>query len=206
MTAGRAAVVGGVAFVALAVLVATGAVEGLDRYAVVHWMPWREPPHHELVRIRTVFVPDTRWTTAGSVVALLTYPASPFVSALAVLACAWLMHRRGERTGARALVVLWVVADVLEVTGKLAVAREPIRDAFRHSYPSGHTVRACVVAAAVAAVWHRVHLLVALWAVVAVPIALVVIGDHTPTDVVGGLLLALCLLAACVSALRTRGA
>jgi membrane-associated phospholipid phosphatase len=206
MTAGRAAVVGGAAFVALAALVATGAVEGLDRHAVVHWMPWREPPHHELIRISTVFVPDTRWTAAGTAVALLTYPASPFVSALVVLACAWLVHRRGERTAALALVILWVVANALEVTGKLVVAREPIRDAFRHSYPSGHTVRACVLAAAVAAAWHRVHMLVALWAIAVVPVALVLIGDHTPTDVVGGLLLALCLLAACAHALRTRGA
>jgi membrane-associated phospholipid phosphatase len=204
MTARRVAVAGGIAFLALAVLVATGVVEGIDRYAAHHWMPWEVPAHHALIEPAAVFVPETRWTLGGTLVALLTYPASPFVSALVVVACAWLMRRRGESTGAIALCALWLAANALEVSGKLIVARDPIRDAFRHSYPSGHTVRACIVAAAVAAVWHRAHVVVATWAIVAVPVALVLIGDHTPSDVVGGLLLALLLLAATAAALHRR--
>jgi membrane-associated phospholipid phosphatase len=202
MAAGRVAVAGGVAFVVLAVLVVTGATQGLDRYAAHHWMPWREPPHHAFIQPKTVFVPEGRWTVAGTLVALLTYPASPFLSALVVLACAWLLRRRGETVGALALVALWLAANVLEVSGKLIVARDPIRDAFRHSFPSGHTVRACVVAAAVAAVWRRAHVVAAAWAIVVVPVALVLIGDHTPTDVGGGLLLALFLLAAATATLH----
>lgn len=193
---------GAVAFLVLAALVTTGATHGLDRYAAQHWMPWREPPHNALIQPKAVFVPEGRWTLGGTLVALLTYPASPFVSAVVVLLCAWRLRRRGERLGALALCALWVAANVLEVSGKLIVARDPIRDAFRHSYPSGHTVRACVVAAAVAAVWHRAHVLLGAWAVVGVPVALVLIGDHTPTDVVGGLLLALFLLAAAAAALH----
>jgi membrane-associated phospholipid phosphatase len=196
MTAGRVAAAAGAGFLALAVLVATGVVQAIDRHAVTHWMPWREPPRHELVHVATIFVPEGRWTVAGTLVALLTYPASPFASLVVVLACAWLLRRRGEERTAIVICVLWAAANVVEVTGKLVVARDPIADAFRHSYPSGHTVRACVVAAAVAAVWHRGHVLLGVWAIVAVPIALVLLGSHTPSDVVGGLLLAACLLAA----------
>lgn len=196
MTAERVAVVATVAFVALAVVVAAGTAHGIDRYAVEHWMPWREPPHHGLINIKTLFVPDTRWTAAGTVTALLTYPASPVVSALLVLGCALLLRRRGHVHAAVALCVVWLVANVVELAGKAIVARDPIENAFRHSYPSGHTVRACIVAAAVATVWPRARLPVAAWAVVVVPVALVLLGNHTPTDVVGGLLLALALLAA----------
>jgi membrane-associated phospholipid phosphatase len=202
MGAGKVAVAGGAAFVVLAVLVATGAVRGIDRYAAEHWMPWNEPPRHALVQVRTVFVPETRWTLGGTLAALLTYPASPFVSALVVLVCALLLRRRAETAAAVGLCAVWVVANLLELAGKLVVARDPIADAFRHSYPSGHTVRACVAAAAVAAVWRRVHVVVAVWAIAVVPVALVLLGDHTPTDVVGGLLLAALLLGAAATALH----
>jgi membrane-associated phospholipid phosphatase len=201
MAAGRVALVAGVAFLALAALVALGAVQGVDRWVADEWMPWRVPPRATLVDLTTVFVPETRWTLGGTVVSLLTYPASPFVSGLIVLACAWVLRRRGDARAAIAVCCLWLAANVVEVTGKLLDARDPIRGGFRHSYPSGHTVRACVLAAAIVLVWRRAGLAVVPWAVVGVPLALVLIGDHTASDVAGGLLLAACLVGATMHAL-----
>ena len=58
---------------------------------------------------------------------------------------------------------------------------------FDHSLPSGHTLRALVVALALACVW-RAGRLAFLWAAT-VPVSLVVTGDHVPTDVLAAALL-----------------
>ena len=189
------AAVGAAVFVALAVLVATGVFTGLDVHAVSHWMPWLRPTAPSLIHVSSVFLPQTRWTIGGTLVALWSYPASPFISGLVVAGCAYVALRRGSRRAAISLCALWVVANVLELIGKAVIARPSVGVAgFRHSYPSGHTIRACVVAAAIAWTWRRAGMAAVAWALL-VPVALVLIGDHTPTDVVGGLALAACLIA-----------
>ena len=88
--------------------------------------------------------------------------------------------------------VLWVAANVLELLGKLIVERPNLYlhgmhvSGFDHSLPSGHTLRSLVVATALAATWRTGRAALA-WAAT-IPFALVVLGDHTPTDVVAGLL------------------
>src|SRR5207248_10559470 len=67
--------------------------------------------------------------------------------------------------------------------------------AFDHSYPSGHSARAVVLAALVAYTFPRLRRAAAAW-VVLVPAGLVVAGDHTVSDVVGGTLLGLLLVLA----------
>ena len=159
-------------------------------------MPWAEPSSHGLVPTGwSLLAPETRPTFGGTLVGLWVYPASVLVSAAIVAACAHVVDRRGGRHVALSLVGLWVTVNILELIGKLAIERPPVGlSGLRHSYPSGHTLRACVVATAVALVWRRAAPPVAMWAA-GVPIALVALGEHTPTDVVGGLLLAGCLLA-----------
>ena len=189
------AAVGAGVFVLLAVLVATGVLTSLDEHAVAHWMPWLRPSRPRLIHVAAVFVPQTRPTLGGTLVALWTYPASPFVSMLIVAACAYAVRRRGSPGAAISLCALWIVANVLELTGKAVIERPPVGVAgFRHSYPSGHAIRACVVAAGIAWTWRRAGPAAAAWALT-VPVALVLLGDHTPTDVVGGLALAACLIA-----------
>jgi membrane-associated phospholipid phosphatase len=143
-----------------------------------------------------VFLPETRPTAGATLVALWTYPASPLISALVVGACAYVLDRRGARTRAVGFLVLWIAANALELIGKAGLTRPALDVAsFRHSFPSGHSLRACIVAAAVAWTWRRAGLAAVAWAA-SVPIALVALGDHTPTDVIAGVLLALCLIAA----------
>lgn len=182
-----------VGLAALTALVAAGALTGIDRYAVHHWMPWLQPTPHHLVDLRGLFVPRGEPTLAATLAEWWTYPASVFGSALVVAAT-----RRIE------CVALWVAANALELLGKLTIARPSVSiGAFRHSYPSGHTVRAFVVATAVWWTWRRAGPFAAAWALT-VPFALVALGDHVPSDVAGGALLAL-LLVSLASSWRRAG-
>ncbi|HVU78231.1 MAG TPA: phosphatase PAP2 family protein [Gaiellaceae bacterium] len=181
----RLAVIPFALFVLLAALVAHGTFHAADQHAVGHWMPWLQGKSHPLVTISTLFVPETRWTLGGTLVALWTYPASVLPSALVVGLVAWRL--RDPRPA-----ILWVAANAVELVGKGIVERPALYahgrhvTGFDHSLPSGHTMRSLVVAWALAALWRRGRLAYA-WALT-VPFALVVLGDHVPTDVVAGLL------------------
>ena len=189
------AAAGATAFLALAGLVMAGVFTRSDRYSVHHLMPWLEPSTSRLINISALFLPETRPSLGGDLVALWTYPASPFISGLVIVGCAFSVDRRGDRRAALSMFVLWIVANILELIGKLAISRPAIGvHRFQHSYPSGHTLRGCVIAAVVTWTWRRAGPAVTLWAL-GVPVALVLLGDHTPTDVVGGLLLSSCLIA-----------
>ena len=189
-------------FALLVALVSAGVFTRADRYAVLHLMPWLEPSSSsQLIRPRTALLPDTRSTLGGTLVALWTYPASPLISGLLVAVCAYVLERRGRRHLAVAVIALWVGANAVELIAKAAIARPSVGvSAYRHSFPSGHTVRACIVAAVVAWTWRRAGRAAAAWALT-IPFALVALGDHTPTDVVGGLLLSAFLIAAAQAAL-----
>lgn len=150
-------------------------------------MPWARFGHHRLIDFGSVFTPQTEHTLGGTLVALWTYPASPFISGLIVLICAW-------RLRSVTPIVLWLAANAVELAGKLIVHRPSVGEpGFSDSFPSGHTVRAFVTAAILAWTWDRAGLPAVIWAV-GVACALVAIGDHVPTDVIGGALLAGCLV------------
>jgi hypothetical protein len=189
------ALAGAALVAATAALVAAGACTWLDRYAVSHLMPWLRPRHHHFVTVTGLTLPSPDRSVGHALVDLWTYPAAFLPSAGLVLACAWRLDLRGRRDAALTWCVLWVAGNAVELAGKLGVERpELFRDgvhvsAFDHSLPSGHTIRSLVVAGAVAWTWRRGRL-VFLWAA-GVPIALVALGAHTPTDVVAGVFVAL---------------
>jgi membrane-associated phospholipid phosphatase len=167
----------------------TGVFTSLDRYAVHHLMPWSHFGHHHLIEVASVFKPQTESTLGGTLVALWTYPASPFISGLIVLLCAW---RRWNLW----FVALWIAANAIELIGKLVVHRPFVGEpGYSDSFPSGHTVRAFVTAAILAWTWRRAAVPALVWAV-GTACALVAIGDHVPTDVLGGALLAAALVGA----------
>lgn len=177
------AVASALLFLATAALVVHGTFTGFDQYAVDHWMPWLRPKHHRLIQIRTLVLPETRSTLGGTLVALWTYPASVLPSALVVGVVAW---RRRSLRGP----VLWIAANVVEVAAKTIVQRPALYQrgvhvtGFDHSLPSGHTLRSLVVALVLATAWRRARPAF-LWALSVMP-ALVLLGDHTPTDVAAG--------------------
>jgi membrane-associated phospholipid phosphatase len=171
------------AFAALAVLVAAGVLTGLDQWSVDHVMPGA---HFRETRSRLIegLVPlyGAHWDGALAAAAnIVTLPASLLIS-LAIVA--W---------RSRALAVVMFAAVAVEVLCKEVLVRPALYDGARHvaafdsSFPSGHTLRALLVAGAL---WPLLGVWSAAWAVASI-VLLELAGWHTPTDIAGGVLLAL---------------
>ena len=133
--------------------------------------------------------PFATWTWGGSIV----------ISVLVVLWVARTLRREGRPLEASLWLAIWVIGNAIEVAGKHELTRpllygtsdgvRTLIGPFTSSFPSGHALRSFIAAAAVAAVrpqW-RTRVFVWFWPV---PVFLVLIGAHTLTDVIGGMLLA----------------
>jgi membrane-associated phospholipid phosphatase len=186
------------AFAVLGALVVAGACTRIDQYAVDHWMAHlgsgQSSLWHSLLPYpggkSPLELAFNSWTFPGSV------PVS-----VAVLAVTFaVLARRGQRNAAAAWVAAWVVANAIEVAGKgllhrptLTTLKHGVRidvPGFDSSFPSGHTARGLLVAFMVAALWPRLSWPAALWAT-GTCLLLVVSGAHTPSDVIGGVVVAL---------------
>ena len=131
----------------------------------------------------------------AAVAQIVTLPGQVVLSLLLVAVAARRLWTRGRAEAAVGWTAAWFVSAAVEVVFRHTLSRPPLyRDgvhlvAFDMSWPSGHALRCSLVAAALAAAWPRLRFLLALW-VAAVVVLLELAGFHTPTDVVGGLLLA----------------
>jgi membrane-associated phospholipid phosphatase len=181
-------------FAALAIAVAAGAFTGLDQWGVDHLMPGGSFTGGKTSLLDSLIpLAGTHWDSAWSVlVSVVTVPASFFVS-LAIVA--W---------RSRVLAALLVAAVAVETLCKETLTRPELHHGARHvvafddSFPSGHTLRAVLVAGAIASPWATA------WAVAAI-VLLQLAGWHTPTDVAGGLLLGASALLARGGAARALG-
>jgi membrane-associated phospholipid phosphatase len=187
----RTALAAAAAFAALAGLVASGALTDFDQWACDHLMPFAGKPAGPPSFLESL-VPllHAAWHPAGMAVAqIVTLPGQVVISFLLVALGAWQLR-------APAWVAAWVGATATEVVIKHVLARPALyRDgvhavAFDSSWPSGHALRCALVATVLATAWPRLRPWLAAWLVAAVAL-LVLAGFHTPTDVIGGLLLAL---------------
>src|SRR5581483_5478523 len=104
------AIVAGGACAVLAVLVHDGRFAHFDQHSVSHWMPWLEPPVHHSALEHAAGV-ETRSTTGGTLVSLVTYPASIAISGAITVLCATLLWRRRRQRAGVGLVLLWVAAN-----------------------------------------------------------------------------------------------
>lgn len=126
---------------------------------------------------------------------LVTLPGQVVLSFLLVVAAARGLWAHGYLAAALAWPIVWVLATLVELAFRETLTRPALYRhgvhlvAFDTSWPSGHTLRCSIAAAALAAAWPRLRILFALW-LAAVVVLLVLAGFHTVTDVVGGLLLA----------------
>ena len=205
-------------FTLLAVLVAAGAFTWLDQWAVDHLMPGLDRGAGSrgggvigTIGISEALLPDFKAPRHGDeAVAALTYAVVVLASALPSVLIAGgslaMLARRGQRALAATLGIAFVAANLAEAVSKLSLVRPGLHTVgpagalprilpFDQSYPSGHALRAALIAACVCAVWRRARGPLVAWAL-AVPAMLVVGGWHTPTDVVGGTLLAVAFTAA----------
>lgn len=207
-------------FAALAVLVATGALTGIDQWSVDHLMPGGTFTNEEN-GVADALIPlyGVHWNNGWSIAAnIVTLPAAFLISLL-------LVARRS-----RPLAVALVAATAVETLCKHVLTRPALYDGAHHitgfdsSFPSGHTVRTVILAAAflspLAAEGGRSFrpgvgglaagassLGVVAWALASL-VLLQLGGWHTPSDIAGGLVLAaLALLGArsAARALRARG-
>jgi membrane-associated phospholipid phosphatase len=195
------------AYAALAVLVASGALNGLDRWSVDHLMPGLGR-RSSAPSLADAVVPllGASWDGGLDVVAnVVTLPAQALVSSALLGVCCLALWRRGRRRTAQAWGGVWIVGNLVEVLCKSTLERPLLYAhghalvAFQSSYPSGHTLRSVLLAAAVAAVWPAARRWVATWAAASL-VLLEIDGFHVPSDILGGLLLALLLIPAARSA------
>ena len=185
------------AFAALAGLVFAGSANGVDRWAIDHAMPGaRFSAHKQTIAEALVPLLHFRWHGALHILTeLVTLPAAFLPSLIVVAVVVW-------RTRTYAWALLWIAGNAVEELCKTTLTRPALYHhglhlaAFDNSYPSGHTIRAVVLAAMIPAARP--------WAVAAV-VLLEVGGFHVPSDIAGGLLLALALLAARVGLARAGG-
>ncbi|HST14532.1 MAG TPA: phosphatase PAP2 family protein [Gaiellaceae bacterium] len=191
----RLAIAGGLLAALTATLSATGVLHGVDQYAVEHLMPWLQVRHHPLVTLGGLTVPSIHPPAGNIALELWTYPAALLPSLVIVLAAAW---RLGRRAGL-VWCTLWCAGNAIELAGKLSLRKPDLYhntfhvSAFDTSLPSGHTIRAFVLAGAAATAW-RSGRPALVWAVT-MPFALVVAGAHVPSDVVTGGFVAMTLAA-----------
>jgi membrane-associated phospholipid phosphatase len=179
------------AFVALAALVGSGALTGFDQWASDHLAPLAGgtggPP---TVLESLVPLYHAAWQQAGIAVAqIVTLPGQVVISFALVCAAAWKLR-------APVWIAAWFGVTVVEVAFRHLLTRPALfRDgahivSFDSSWPSGHALRCALVAVALATAWPRARTALVVWLVAAVAL-LFLAGFHTPTDVAGGLLLAL---------------
>lgn len=177
-------------------LVALGVFTRLDQFACDHLMPGLAPMSISGPTLLDVLLPlgDDR-SPAALASDLWLYPASAPLSWLLVCVCALVLWRRDQRRAAVLWPSVWIFGVGVEVLTKHVLARPELVSegyrigAFDHALPSGHALRAVLVAAAIAWVWPRYGRPAFAWAAT-VPPLLVASGWHTPTDVVASLFLA----------------
>jgi membrane-associated phospholipid phosphatase len=185
------------AYAALAGLVAAGTASGLDQWAVDHAMPGAQFRSASQTFVEAV-VPLLHASYHPLVHGLAEIWTLPAASAPSLVLCGavWIvLWRRGRHRAAGAWAAAWVAGTGIEVLTKELLTRPELYAhglhvvGFDASYPSGHTIRAVLLAATVIVAWPAARVWAIAWAAVAVVLTEVV-GFHTPTDIVGGLILA----------------
>jgi membrane-associated phospholipid phosphatase len=197
------------AFAALSVLVAAGALTPLDQWAIDHAMAGGHgagtPP--TLADALVPLLHAGLGTPLGVIASIVTVPASLLLSLLLVGGCCLALRRRGQRRAAYAWAAAWLAGNAIEELCKSTLTRPALYRhglhlvAFDSSFPSGHTIRTVLVAAAVAAAWPAGRLWAAAWAAASL-VLIEVDAMHTPSDIAGGLLVAGLLVAAARRAAR----
>jgi membrane-associated phospholipid phosphatase len=185
------------AFAALAVLVGDGSLTSIDQWAVRHAMPGAHfMPSGTLADVILPFWGE-RWHGAPTIVTnIVTVPGDALVATVVVAIACWKVGGRAAVSFAAA----FVAGNVVELIVKSTLTRPPLYRhgthlvGFDNSYPSGHTIRIVLLAAALVMAWPRTRVPAALWAVGAV-VMLEIGAWHVPSDIVGGIALAAGLLA-----------
>ncbi len=191
------------AYAALAGLVAAGSVNGIDQWAIDNAMPGGKGagPAPSLLDAVVPLQHADFGTPLLAATQIVTLPGQVVVSLLLLGVTCLVLLRQRRIDAALAWAGAWGLGTAIELLCKHEVVRPRLYrhglhiGAFDSSWPSGHTIRSALVAAALAAAWPRARAAIALW-LVALLVLLELAGVHTPSDIVGGILLAVPLAAA----------
>jgi membrane-associated phospholipid phosphatase len=164
--------------VVLAALVDITDFDRLNAFAVRHLQPLAGGHGHPRMRA---------WTE------VLISPAGPVIATLVIAGAAICLLARRRNRAAAAWPAALALSLGVEIVCKLVVGQH--RSGIWHgfgvtldsSFPSGHVLRAILIAGAVAAVIPALRLALGLWCA-AVAVCLLANGWHLPTDIAGGIL------------------
>lgn len=192
-----AAAAAAAAFAALAGLVAAGTPTRLDQWAVDHAMPGAAFSGKPTLADAVVPLLGEQWHGALHIVSLLVTAPASFTPALLITAAACVELRGRAAAG---LAAGFVAANLVEVVVKETLTRPALYAGGAHltgfdaSFPSGHTIRIVLVVLAVAWAWPRFVWWAAAWGACSI-VLLIVGGQHVPSDIAGGLLVATAVVA-----------
>lgn len=199
------------AFAALTIAVAAHALRPADRFAIDHLQPFTNDnvagtiaPAQPQRALRPVIAGER--SPAESAAAVAFAPADAASALVLAAGAALLLRRRGRSWAASgAWVAAVVVSLAVEGAGKLVVPQLAFTPPstilgveIAGTYPSGHTMRAVLVAAMAVVLWPRLRPVAVLW-VAYVTAVLELGGLHLPSDIAGGLLAGGALAAAAVA-------
>jgi membrane-associated phospholipid phosphatase len=179
------------AFVVLTALVWTGALTSVDRVGLAHLMPGldrTQKPTSFLQQQIPFRDPDGILDAATDAV---TLPGHALLSTALVVWLAWRLPSRRL-----AILAAFAGAVLVEIAFKHVITRPKVwvgdyhDPAFDNSFPSGHATRLVFVALLAVTVWRRTAPWVAGWVLAALAL-LELDAFHLPSDIVGGVLLAL---------------
>ncbi len=178
------------AFVALGVLVQATDFDRLNAFSERHLQP---------------IAPGTGHPRLNDVAEAIVSPGGPLVSAVIIGIAAVLLWIAGRWREALAWPLAYAAAIAVEIVSKVLIQQHRsgvwhgFGLTFDSSFPSGHMLRAILVAGAVAALVPRLRPLLVLWCGV-VAACMLVTGFHLPTDIAGGFLAGMALLTAAEAA------
>jgi membrane-associated phospholipid phosphatase len=124
---------------------------------------------------------------------LIVSPGAPSLALLVIAVCAAILYSQGRRWAAAAWPATLAMAFLIEIVSKIVISQhrsgvwQGYGFTFDSSFPSGHMLRAVLVAGALSAVWPQLRTPLNWWCGV-VAVCLLITGFHLPTDIVGGLL------------------
>jgi membrane-associated phospholipid phosphatase len=191
-------------------LVASGATTGLDQWAVDHAMPFAGAPGAPPTTLEALapLIHAPFHPVGVAVAQVVTLPGQALVSLLLVLVAARRLWSRSRREAAICWTAAWLAAVAVELVFRHTLTRPALYRhgvhlvAFDMSWPSGHALRCAIVAGALATAWPRLRIPLGIW-LAAVVVLLELAGFHTPTDLIGGLLLATVAVAGAVALERS---
>jgi uncharacterized protein (TIGR03382 family) len=188
--------------VTLAVSVAVGWLERLDQFAVDQLMPATRPDAglspSDWALLPTLHIRSSApHSTLGLIAGATTLVGSPLLACLGVLLLSVLLWRRRDRAAAAIWSVAFLLGNAIEILGKTAVERPSLHRllgdrllilrTYDSSFPSGHMLRLSLLALMFASVYGRGRTWAALFSLL-VGAMLVVSGAHVLSDVFGGAL------------------